>query len=121
MYEVVKIALVGIWLAVPVACSSGNAGSHDAGQSDVDLLPDANASESQVGDVIGDEETPDGARDETSVSRICDVLEIQFGCFLGVPCSSERVDPVCHNGRWTCPAGTSQTESCSGAPDGGPG
>jgi hypothetical protein len=39
------------------------------------------------------------------------------GCFAGAACRSDRVDPLCINGRWTCPTDASATDACP--PDAG--
>jgi hypothetical protein len=82
---------------------------YDVADGRQDLAADGDGAIGRAPDTVGNE--PDSPRACSSVPDI--------GCFTGEICHSPRVDAICVNGSWGCPAGSGPTEFCP--PDPHPG
>jgi hypothetical protein len=74
---------------------------------------DSNGSSVDQAQDVDQDGAEDSARDAdaSDVGLPCSLFP-DIGCFTGALCASSRVQPICSNGTWVCPAGSHPSESC---------
>ena len=117
MRNMIDRLLIAVLMGIVCGCGASDTSPDSA--SPVDHASD----QGSENDTVDVPEMPDGGEEDAQPDGFTDVfvdggLERvvcgfpNMACFRGVICASERVDPICADGAWTCPTGTFATESC---------